>query len=951
MNEGRNAGLTGLIDLPGQALNKFAIWVRAHTQQLGVEMLPDAGRGDTEWPGFIPGNSSGGLTVGGSISLDAYPTPDRFRGEAGTVTVQIHDGVTIAYPVVVEGASFFKKDKELGLQDVVMVCRVTGAPTFTGFTGIQPTAAVQSYADKQLWANLGKTHDPQGLASGESQRWRWFGTGDGDSAENTKIAAFAAALVAPASGLKLRPSTMTRASTSVCYFDTTWGLTDTAEDVVNPITATTLDANNLASQATAAAINATPSTPGGDSFVVRDTTTRELNDAKTLTSRTYGLRSTAADIEMPGTVKKLDVSSQEDADTVTITNGSSMPPATPSAPSGLLVATESEQLNAVPKWRHTFYFANTTPEQRILFGDSVADVDAGGLADSESVAVTTATSSPPGSPPSTPSGLVLRRRRAVRLTGTPEKWEHTYYFARTTTKDDVENDNSSARLDVSDLDELGEICQVTASAAPPSIPSTPVVGCQHVGTSTKKLHATAWRHTFRYEKDTNAQKEVNRRAYAAVDPSGLKSQSAAATVDGTPSTPAGLVLRETRTENLTNDHTISTKLAGERTTADDETFPRTKYQTDDGAIDQDTYVAVTFTTGGSPSAPSTPSGMVLVDYVDMPLTNASASNLSLRLYHFAFVNSATRVINGRTSRTVDPNVLESEQVKADIWDTGGAEPAVPSTPSGLKLNRKLYVPIPSHATKQVRVFEYAVLDSADRVNYATIKSTGRAWDGLRHTTSSLLASASSAATICAAQYAALKSNSDFDFVEVVKRSDGVAQVIVGTREAKTIIHFRAVMNGRRLVPAYYDGSDVFVYLRRKWQRSSGKWLMELVPNYRPGAVMAIRITQFVETDTGLPMNWDLGGTSNDADFLGLPAGTVTYVGAQGTVQWTDLPPAEFGAELEADSMGIIDLADYSVGLLETTTDLTSVTEKSWVKASDLGLACALATPADYSGLI
>lgn len=802
MEEGPNAGVSGIIDLPGQSA-AFSVWARAHSSELSAAMLDAAGRGDSEWPEMRPGSSSGFISVGAEIALDGWPYPSKFRGEKGTLIVQLHTGVNITYTVRVVKESFGKPNKESGLWSMTLVCQLVADPAPAGFTGTQPTAATESLSDKMLWAGLMTRVDPQGLADAAGRRLMVWGVSDNDAAEKSKIDNVLAAIAAPFSTLKLRGGSFTRAGLWAAYIDLEWGLTDTAEDVINPRTQTTIDPSALADQASSAAINGTPPTPSGASFVARDTTTAELNDQKTLSTTQWGLRSHEQDVTMPGTITGDDATQLEDEATVTVVTASGTPPSIPAAPLGQHLKTQTEQLNP-GKWRHTFQYGVTTSKQAVEFGGTDAQTDASGLDDGERITVKNESSTPPATPSATISGVKLRRTISRRIAGTPEGWSHTFIFDRRTTEDDVEMDGTATTTEPFELEAQGTITQVTTSGTPPATPSAPVAGALYRETVTRQRHDGKWAHTFVYRARTAADDAILPHSWTKEDPSDIDSHGEVAAINSTPATPGSYKIRDVTGHYLT----------------------------------------------------------------------------------------ATEVLN---------------------------------------------------------VKKFGLNSVADDHKYRHTQSSGHPFDGARHAEATVTASASSAAVLAAAHIVANAASLTYDGVEVHKLNDGQAVVVAKTRDNHIIVSFSMRASGRLLIPARVISGEVYFYLAQKIQVGTSLWHMHIAEQWHYGSRMEFTVEKRVSGSGTLPMEWSTTGTSNSDTFLGLEIGKVSYLGIDGRVNYTAATPAEIAYRFLYDTWGIIDYKKGRGGWQMTTTDLSALTEGTWVKASDLGFDSIILSGVNYSG--
>lgn len=696
--EGRNAGITGIVDLPGQSA-KFNVWVRGWGTDLSAQMMEAAGRGDTEWPEQRPLSMGGMIIVNGSVRLDASPLPDKWRGERGSLVVTQHTGSSITYIVRVVREKFDKSTKEQGLWDATLVCQIIADPVTAGF-GTIPSSVAETLSDKELWAGIGKTIDPQGLQTLVAQRFLWWGIGDNDTAELAKIGTFLSAAAAPVNGLKLRPGVFHRLSKNAATFDAVWGLTDTAEDVVNPSTVENIDPQKLQSGGTVAAINATPAIPAlpGQTLVERTTATRELNDAKTLNVKTYGQRDTKDDVEMPGSIKNDDPYDLSDQAAITLVTASSASPTTPAAPLGQLVEIEREQLNR-DAWRHTFRFRNLNSEQAIEFPAATIETDPSALQDVDRQADVTDSSTPPSTPTPRVTDLKLRVIRSQRVGGTPEKWLHTWEFGRRTTQQDIEMPGTITGADISGLRDSATITQVTASSSPPSTPAAPLG--QIVKVETEQLHGSdggRWRHTFTYA-NTTAQQEVEFAGTVYDD-----DQSTAATEDEdrqafvrddeTAISPvpspriSGLNLRTITRQRLggTPEKWKHAYRWTRRSSKDDIEMPGTVKRDDQTDIKDEATVTIT-STNSDPTAvlPSTPLGLLVGIDSEKLWTNSGGTTLWKYTFRYANNTSEDEIAYPQEMRGDDPANLEDEDVVFRFSGTA-TPPADPgSNISGLKL--------------------------------------------------------------------------------------------------------------------------------------------------------------------------------------------------------------------------------------------------------------------------
>lgn len=256
--------------------------------------------------------------------------PSSWRGQVKTVVVQYGINETIlaasktagktdadaildavyseTFSVMVE--SFDKSRDELGKTPgyvkIDITCRCSSDPTYSAAWGTLQSGGDITKQDQRQYEGTSLTLDLNGLASSGQITVDLYGSPIGPLSDLQSRLQQLMATVAIPSGYKRRPGTITQDSPDGGTFVIPVGLTDTADDILNPRNTANIDPNHLGSTATAAQFNSAPSTPSGDVFVLRSTSQEKLNDGKTLHTSTFGLRSTAEDITRPGSRNNTD---------------------------------------------------------------------------------------------------------------------------------------------------------------------------------------------------------------------------------------------------------------------------------------------------------------------------------------------------------------------------------------------------------------------------------------------------------------------------------------------------------------------------------------------------------------------------------------------------------------------------------------------------------------------
>lgn len=708
--KGRNVGVTGLVDLTGTP--KFTVRVYSLKKSLAVSEVPLDGRGTGRWSksrAFRPG---GTLALRGEVLVKGFPLPDDFRGQEGTVVLQVHKTRTVTVSIRVVAADFSTVEGEQDLWDVGLVCTILANPTFAGFDGTQATATDPAPEDTELFAGLTKTYDPNNLVTSATRQWYTWPLASTDASERQKLAdlvatatvqSFSAAKVKFA---RLEPGRHYDAGVITVQLS----LTDTVEDVVNPITQTTRDENLLTSNATSAAVNGAPPLPG-DEFVEREGTVRELHDNALLSTKNYGLLDTKESVEFPQSPRQQDPRAElVQEERVCMVTASGTPPTTPTPTTTTLVlrAVERVRINRY-RWQHTFVFAPRDSKQDITFPGSPRGDDPSDLNDAEQVTTVTDTATP--SVP-TPVNTALKHRRttSVQLTDSG-KWQHVYEFARRNTEDDVEMDGSSVADDPADLTEQTEVTTVSASGTPPA--SAAPAGLVARRVTTRQLHDTRWAHTWLYAR-RNTEDDIEMDLSSIEDdPSNLTDETRITEVQPlvtplAPSTPVGLKLRRTTTKQLHASKWQHTFHYALRTTEDDIEFDLSPIDDDPSDLQDET--TITEVQGSvTPSAPGTPSGLKLRKTTTLKLTDTKWRHS----FHYARRTTEDDAEMGASSTTDDPSDLADVQVIGVVHSNVSPAGVLPATPSGLKLRDTETKQL--HDSRWLHVFTFARTNREDDV--------------------------------------------------------------------------------------------------------------------------------------------------------------------------------------------------------------------------------------------
>lgn len=491
MDKGRGAGVTVGIDWPGQSA-KFEGKAIGFDFNQTVEADSDAGRGDTQVAPVIPLSTDGGLVVTLEIRRDAWPSPPQFRGEVLNVKLMndlrgATDELPSAFatvPVIVLGQKIAYGEAKQTVWRETLTCRILAEPTWSGFgygtdgtQTAQPTNAVQSYSNKELWSGISKTFDTNGIIGDGNQRIRLFGVPDSSASEFVALIDTIGEIVAPYPGLKLRFGKIIRRSSRVCIVDAVWGLTTTKEDIERGGSYRVDDPQNLGSAEAITKVNALPALDA--TFVDRGLTIKTLNDGTTVYTRQGGLLSTKDDEEMPGTFLMLDTSdltsTGQNTKVYDTTDGEPDDVDPPGASGLQVVGHRVVKKNRLRSSKLTIY-GKDTQQQSLEQESSYRFDDPYGLTSDGAVGALDAS-------PSTTSGFVNR--------GVTQKYrthDHIMYVRRIgvrTTKEDREFPGTYTTTDPQGITTNRKVTTVHDTASPPADPT--LTGLKVIATTPVQL--------------------------------------------------------------------------------------------------------------------------------------------------------------------------------------------------------------------------------------------------------------------------------------------------------------------------------------------------------------------------------------------------------------------------------------------------------------------------------
>ena len=696
---GKNAGVSGIVEIADQAgaSAKFLCRIYKYSARMQGEARPRRGRGGGFYGTLRWTFSSGTVILSGKMELPSsnWPQPNAWRGQEGTITIQVGSGKTVAYPVKIteHGQSFDEKTEDT--PSIMLTAQVIGAPTYAGWSGSQPTATEASKADQEQWQGTNKTFDPEVLGSSAIRLIDIFGTlTDSDAAEYTKLTTVAGAASAPFTGMKLRSATFARDALDGGTITEIWGLTDTRDDVEMPATVTNYDASELFETATICKVESdgtliAPAAPVGQ-HIASDI--RLLNDNRWRKVYYYGSLTKEQELEFAGATIEDDPKNLSDTDRQTIQNSSSTPPSVPATRIADLkhVRTISLHVGGTPEvWTHTFLFARRDGEDDVEMGGTQYVVDPSDLQSSASITIVESDSTPDGGV--SVSGLVLRSTTKRQLHDS--KWAITYNFAETTTEDDVEFAGTITIDDPDNIADSATVRIVNSSSTYPGALDTPPSGLKLRRVVTQQLtNGDKYQHTAEYgRRDTTDDVEQGGTVYQEDQSGNVVAGSARVTIVESDSTPdggvtvSGLVLRFIEKKEIHDSKWEMTYVFGQNTPESDIEFDGTVYENSIGDLSDVARVTLINASSTYPGALDTPPSSPTTGTLKLRRIVSRQLTTAGRWAHTGLygLNTETNDIEmGGSSVVDDQSDLADAQVIVVV--SGSGTPSNPGTPSGLK---------------------------------------------------------------------------------------------------------------------------------------------------------------------------------------------------------------------------------------------------------------------------
>lgn len=488
---------------------------------------------------------------------------------------------------------------------------------------------------------------------------------------------------------------------------------------------------------------------------------------------------------------------------------------------------------------------------------------------------------------------------------------------------------------------------------------------------TPNLRMRVWAYGARNWRDD----QVLAKTTTEVDPNGLESRASTAQLTGeaAPAAPAGMKLRSTATipltSGLTTDYTLTVRQYAIRDTADDLVLPKTWTKTDPQGLRSEASV------GAFNAAPSAPAGFVSRG---VTVTNVGGTNV-LQVMDAGLRSTRDDVEMGGSKATVDVSKMADGQVVTTVQNSATYVPPTNLAGTGSTLvlvdydrrqeNSGAWVYDATYAlqTREQEATNRGTLSTAfaDRPQRDQVTAFASGSNNVNvafgTNTATFNPTTSTPAQAAAAMYAALQYDARFERVEVVRPVPGKMQYVVTYQGQEWILEFRSQTYGDLMTPYRLTVAGVVqVFVQDVVQVTSNLWayLLAAVPT-RCTLMELVLWKQYVGDILSYVSS---AGYANSTAFLGLSAYCVNFAGIvvpgariADSYRYGSLTGPAFtgshkvGHRFLYDSRGIVNGADICVGhWVYTTSSLSSVTPRSWVNASALGIGASGALLGDFN---
>lgn len=737
-----------------------------------------------------------------------------------------------------------------------------------------------------------------------------------------------------------------------------YGPKNSRDELVLPNYETLTDASGLASTAIRAGLDGdTISDPAGYSH--RDTktvpVTLDLGVNRTLTVKIYGLRTRQQDIEFLQSKAVAEAGQLERHPVVVRVTDSSTPDDTglnPDAANLSLYWSISHQETATGKWVHAFEYRPLTATEAMIAQFEQDEADPASLNDENTRVAIDGNATPPAAPVlagKTHDGTTSERVGKA-------KYRHVFHYSFRTSAQKLVAERTETLTDTSGLESSAVTAAVwlVSGGAPvaPTLAGFELRDSRDVEVPNPLYRLRLYRWGLRTTKqDIEYLKTIDTAEAGNIARKSVFARvTASPTPDATGLNPdaANLSLYSSDSNRLTSGSYVHFFEFRPFTALEERAARREVTEIDPSNLNDATVRVLTNTTSTPDAVP------VVAGRVHYRTTVERIGKARYEyVYYYRYRTNEQQIEADRAKLVTDVSDLNTEQETADVYELAAA-PADPAPPTvGLTLidRTDLSTPNPLYG---LRVYRWGKLTTKEKIEHEGSEAVYR-WleEGLVEVTTVIdCAEADTNNSLALAAYNTLKSDAGFEEVGVRKLHK--TKAVKRVRERNTYRIIKADMIGGKVpVSSRLNGATVQVWVEQIIRR--GQTLWEVLIGTPSMTVQ--RMDFFLErrvVAAKAPMFFALTGTRNESEFLGLPAGSVTLIGADPYSNLSIASPRGIVMrwKLRYDSSGQYDENGIQTGWVTTNADMSGVTEKSWVDASALGWTSPQPLPgADYAPLL
>jgi hypothetical protein len=493
------AGVNGILDITGSS-KRFHVVASGFDKATMIERINRNGRGNAGYALSRVAFEIARITIYGDDNLDGFPEPTKVRDANGTLTIQMGttpDGGTplkVTYTVTMDASTYkYNAAKDDNWKHTI-VCNVTGAPVYSGWSGTQPTTSPPSLSALELYLGTSKTYDSNFILTGATQSFDYPSVTDSDAAEGGILSTHIGNAVAPMTNLKIVTADFKRTDKDGGMLGVTWALNDSKDAIEKPGTHTDLDPLLIESTAkdtdvylTAGGVPSAPTAPSAE-LQLTLTHIEEINPI--VSKRIVGFE--VLNSQQKRTFPKIQTTDDanniaDDAMRAEFWNVGDTPPALPSdAPANNVKLIDFTDVPITPtqNMRVWLYGPHDSRDKVVLPNyETVADAS-----DLQSTAVRACLD---GEAISDPAGYVLRSTKTHPITlslGVNRTLTVKVYGLRTTAQD-IENPGTFNDIEVDALASKGQVTTLyTTSGGVPSDP-TPAANLKITNAKTQVVNS------------------------------------------------------------------------------------------------------------------------------------------------------------------------------------------------------------------------------------------------------------------------------------------------------------------------------------------------------------------------------------------------------------------------------------------------------------------------------